>query len=122
MHHITYKDIAWHVPTSTRDELDLTDEPPADEPGRKFLVDGEAGFYVQTVRIPPHFDAPSHHHSHDEVFMVLSGSCTFNDRPMEALDVTVVEAGESYWFTAGAEGVQFLVTRQAPAQFVEEGG
>lgn len=120
MHHITYTDVAWHVPTNTREELDLDDEPPADQPGRKFLVDGEAGFYVQTVRIPPDFDAPAHHHSHDEVFMVLEGSCVFNDKAMGPLDVAIVEAGESYGFTAGADGVQFLVTRHAPAKFVEE--
>ena len=120
MHHIRYDDIAWHVPTNTRAELDLADEPPDGEPGRKFLVDGEAGFYVQTVRVPPGFEAPAHHHDHPEVFMVVRGSCTFNDRPMDPLDVTVVEAGEPYRFVAGPDGVQFLVTRHAVATFVEE--
>ncbi|MEQ8840298.1 MAG: cupin domain-containing protein [Acidimicrobiales bacterium] len=120
MHHIRYNDIGWHVPTSTRDELDLADEPPVDEPGRKFLVDGEAGFYMQAVRIPPNFDAPAHHHDRAELFMVVEGACTFNGEPMVPFDVTVVEPGESYGFIAGSEGVTFLVTRHDIATFVEE--
>lgn len=120
MHHVSFEDVAWHVPTNTRDGLDLAEEPSADQPGRKFLVDGDAGFYVQTVRIPPHFEAPSHHHDHPEVFMVIGGSCMFENRPMRPLDVTIVEAGEPYSFTAGPDGVQFVVTRHAVATFVEE--
>ena len=120
MHHIRYNDIGWHVPTSSRDELDLTDEPPAGEPGRKFLVDGEAGFYVQAVRIPPNFEAPDHHHDRSELFMVVDGTCTFNGEAMGPLDVTVVEPGESYGFVAGPGGVTFLVTRHDVATFVEE--
>ena len=112
-----YDAVAWHVPPTDAADLDL-DTPPADgEPGRKFLVEGEGGFYVQTVRIPPDFDAPVHHHDHAEVFMVLAGSCTFNRRRLGPLDLAVVEPGEPYGFTAGPDGVQFLVTRQAPARF-----
>lgn len=120
MHHIRYDDLEWHVPTSTRDELDLATPAPADVPGRKFLVDGEAGFYVQAVRIPPNFTAPDHHHDRPELFMVVAGSCSFNGREMAPLDVTVVEAGESYGFVSGDEGVQFLVTRHDVATFVEQ--
>lgn len=120
MHHRSFRDIAWHVPTPSRDLLDLTDAPAPDEPGRKFLVDGEAGFYVQAVRIPPNFDAPEHHHDHAEIFMVVDGSCTFNGNPMAPLDVAVVEAGERYGFVSGPDGVQFVVTRRAAAKFLED--
>lgn len=112
-----YGEVVWHVPPSDAADLDLDDEAPTDEPGRKFLVDGESGFYVQTVRIPPRFEAPSHRHDHAEVFMVLDGSCEFNGTPLARFDLAVVEADEPYGFTAGPEGVQFLVTRQGKARF-----
>ena len=115
----SYDDIGWHVPPTDPADLDLDTEAPPDEPGRKFLVEGEGGFYVQTVRIPPGFVAPDHHHDHAEVFMVIDGSCTFNGRELGRLDLAVVESGETYAFTAGADGVQFLVTRQAPARFLQ---
>lgn len=118
---VRFGDIPWHVPISN--QRDLAKLPPADAdgPGRKFLVEGDGGFYVQTVRMPPGFDAPVHTHDHAEVFMVLAGSCTFNGQPMGPFDVTVVDAGEPYGFVAGADGVQFLVTRKAAAGFSEAG-
>jgi quercetin dioxygenase-like cupin family protein len=110
--------IHWHVPPTDPAELDLEAEAPPDAPGRKFLAQGDGGFYTQVVRIPPRFDAPVHRHDHAEVFMVLAGSCTFNGEPMSRFDLTVVEADEPYGFVAGDDGVQFLVVRQAPAKFV----
>ena len=114
-----FDDIRWHVPVSKREDVDYDTEPPAGDPGRKFLVDGDGGFYVQAVRVPPNFTAPVHSHSHPEVFMVVAGECTFNDEPMRALDCTVVEAGNDYTFTAGPDGVTFMVTRQAIAAYTE---
>jgi quercetin dioxygenase-like cupin family protein len=120
MHHIRFDDICWHAPATNPEEVDLATEVPPSEPGRKFLVDGQSGFYVQTVRLPPHFEAPAHHHSHAEVFMVLDGSCEFSGRPMRRHDLAVVEAGESYGFTAGPDGVVFATTRQGQATFSED--
>lgn len=116
-----FDDIEWHVPVSKREDIDWAYVPGDDEAGRKFLVDGEGGFYVQAVRIPPNFTAPVHRHSHAEVFMVVRGECTFNDEKMGPLDCTVVEAGTDYTFTAGGEGVTFMVTRQAIASYSEAG-
>ena len=116
IHH--FADIHWHVPPTDPADLDLDTEAPVDGPGRKFLAQGEGGFWTQMVRIQPHFEAPVHAHSHAEVFMVTAGSCTFNGTPMQPLDLTVVEANEPYSFTAGAEGVQFLVVRGAKASFI----
>jgi len=113
--------IPWHVPPTDAADLDLDAEAPPDVPGRKFLAQGEGGFYTQIVRIPPSFDAPVHRHDHAEVFMVIDGSCSFNGAPMGRFDLTVVEANEPYGFVAGDEGVQFLVVRQAKAQFIAEG-
>ena len=114
-----FADISWHVPVSRREDIDHDHVPGPDEAGRKFLVDGAGGFYVQAVRIPPGFTAPDHHHDHPEVFMVIEGDCIFNGQPMTRLDSTVVESGADYGFTAGAEGVTFLVTRQAIASYTE---
>ncbi|NNE72991.1 MAG: cupin domain-containing protein [Acidimicrobiales bacterium] len=120
MEHISFADIGWHVPVGSRADLDLATESPPDRPGRKFLVDGTAGFYTQMVRLPPGFEAPSHRHDHAEVFMVLEGSCAFNGTAMVAYDTVVVDADESYGFVAGPDGVHFLVTRQAIASFTED--
>lgn len=117
-----FDDVPWHVPVSDRADIDWDHVPGPDEAGRKFLVDGEGGFYVQAVRIPPGFTAPVHRHSHAEVFMVVQGDCTFDGAPMGPLDCTVVEAGQDYTFTAGPGGVVFVVTRQAIASYSEAGG
>jgi hypothetical protein len=114
-----FDDVAWHVPTSKREDVDYDHVPGEDEAGRKFLVEGEGGFYVQAVRIPPNFTAPVHQHSHAEVFMVVAGECSFNGETMGPLDSTVVEGGTDYSFTSGPDGVTFMVTRQAIATYSE---
>ena len=70
---------------------------------RRFLAQGDEGFYAQIVRMPPGFDAPVHSHDHEEVFMVLEGSCTFDGEPMGRFDMTVVAANQPYGFVAGPE-------------------
>ena len=112
-----YADIPFHVPPTDPADLDLDIEAPPDAPGRKFLARGEGGFHSQMVRMPPGFVAPVHTHDHAEVFLVLEGSCRFNDVDLVRFDSTVVEADEPYGFVAGPEGVLFLVVRQAPARF-----
>jgi hypothetical protein len=114
-----FDDVPWHVPVSKREDIDWDHVPGDEEAGRKFLVEGEGGFYVQAVRVPAGFAAPVHRHSHAEVFMVVRGSCAFNGEDMGPLDCTVVEAGKDYTFTAGPDGVVFMVTRQAIASYVE---
>jgi hypothetical protein len=116
-----FDDIAWHVPVSKREDVDYTYVPGEDEAGRKFLVEGEGGFWMQAVRIPPNFTAPVHRHSHAEVFMVVAGECSFNGETMGPLDSHVVESNQDYSFTAGPEGVTFMVTRQAIATYSEAG-
>ena len=67
--------------------------------------------------MPPGFAAPVHCHDHSEVFMVLEGSCEFDGEPMARFDLTVVEANQPYGFTAGPDGLSFLVVRQGAAGF-----
>ena len=113
-----FADIPFHVPPTDPKDLDLDTPAPDDAPGRKFLARGEGGFYSQIVRIPANFVGPVHMHNHAEVFLVLAGSCSFNDSHLVPFDSTVVDANEPDGFTAGPDGVQFLVVRQAPATFV----
>ena len=110
-----YGDISWHVPPIDPKDLDLDTPPKEGEAGRKLLVQGDSGFYLQTVSIPADFAAPTHSHAHAEIFMVLEGDCLFNGEPMGPLDCTVVAADEPYAFTSGPKGVQFLVTRNGIA-------
>jgi quercetin dioxygenase-like cupin family protein len=117
IHH--YDDITWHVPPSDPKDLDLATPPNDGEAGRKFLIQGESGFYLQTVKIPANFDAPVHSHDHAEIFMVVAGDCIFNGEAMRPLDCTVVAANEPYGFKSGPDGVQFLVTRNGVAKFFE---
>jgi mannose-6-phosphate isomerase-like protein (cupin superfamily) len=114
-----FAEVEWHVPVSKREDVDYAYVPGEDEAGRKFLVEGQGGFWVQAVRIPPDFTAPVHRHSHAEVFMVVAGEATFNGYPMGPLDCTVVEAETDYSFTSGPDGVTFMVTRQAVASYSE---
>jgi hypothetical protein len=116
IHH--FDAIHWHVPPSDPAALDLDTPAPADGPGRKFLAQGDGGFYTQVVRIPPNFDGPVHAHDHPEVFMVLDGSCQFNGETMNRFDLTVVDANEPYGFASGPDGVQFLVVRGEKAKFI----
>jgi quercetin dioxygenase-like cupin family protein len=69
------------------------------------------------VKLPPGFAAPAHSHDHAEVFMVLEGSCEFDGEPMARFDLTVVEANQPYGFTAGPDGLSFLIVRQGAASF-----
>ena len=110
-----FNDIDWHVPTSEGIDPELAAEAGRQGTGRKFLAQGDGGFYSQIVRIPPNFDAPTHSHNHAEVFMVLEGSCLFDGEPMGPRDMTVVEADRPYAFVAGPEGLQFLIVRGGKA-------
>ena len=114
-----FEEIPWHVPTADASDTDLATPARADEPGRKFLAQGDSGFYVQIVRVPPGFEAPLHSHDYAEVFMVLEGSCRFGNDELGPRDLTVVPAGELYGFRAGPDGVQFLVSRQGKAEYFE---
>ena len=53
-----FDEVPWHVPVSKRDDIDWSYEPGDDEAGRKFLVEGQGGFWMQAVRIPPGFTVP----------------------------------------------------------------
>jgi mannose-6-phosphate isomerase-like protein (cupin superfamily) len=111
--------VDWHVPsapgTDPAEAADAGDR----GAGRKLLAQGDQGFYVQVVQIPPDFEAPAHAHDHPEVFMVLDGSCVFDGEAMRRYDMTVIGEGEPYGFTSGPEGVRFLVVRTGAANYAK---
>lgn len=116
------------------DELDWVDE--RREPGaaaklieeaertgarRKRISRGEGGFFHQFTTMPAGFEVPMHSHDHDELFIVLSGGCTFwpdgPDRSVElkARDSVALAAHHPYAFVCGEEGMDFYVIRQGEA-------
>ena len=112
-----YDDAEWHVPVAPGTDPDAAAEAGRQGAARRYLAQGDAGFYTQVVKLPPGFAAPAHSHDHAEVFMVLEGSCEFDGQPMARFDLTVVEADTPYGFTAGPDGLSFLVVRQGAASF-----
>jgi quercetin dioxygenase-like cupin family protein len=112
----------WHVPVAPGTDLEAAAAAGRAGAARRLLAQGDGGFYTQVVRMPPRFAAPVHSHDHSEVFMVLEGSCEFDGEPMTRFDLVVVEAGDSYGFTAGPDGLSFLVVRQGAASFSDESG
>ena len=112
-----FEEAEWHVPTAPGTDPAQAAEAGRQGAARRLLAQGDHGFYTQVVRLPPGFEAPVHSHDHEEVFMVLDGSCTFDDEPMSRFDLTVVGANEPYGFAAGPDGLSFLVVRRGAASF-----
>jgi mannose-6-phosphate isomerase-like protein (cupin superfamily) len=114
-----FEEADWHLPMSKGVDPEKLAAAGDQGVGRRFLAQGEGGYYAQVVRMPAGFSAPSHAHDHAEIFMVLEGSCSFDGQQMDRFDMTVVSAGSPYSFVAGDDGVQFLVVRPGKADFQE---
>ena len=114
--------VDWHVPVSAGTDPEEAAAAGRRGAGRTLLAQGAGGFYAQVVRMPPGFEAPRHSHDHEEVFMVLEGSCTFDGQPMGQWDMTVIDANDPYAFTAGPDGLSFLVVRTGKAAYASAGG
>jgi quercetin dioxygenase-like cupin family protein len=94
----------------------------AEEKGarRKKLATGQCGYFSQFSQMPPGYEVPSHSHDHDELFVILSGGCTFHsgdDLPFElrAQDSAALSAGRKYGFECGPDGMEFMVIRPGDA-------
>jgi quercetin dioxygenase-like cupin family protein len=109
----------WHVPIAPGTDPEAAAEAGRQGAARRFLAQGDQGFYAQIVRMPPGFEAPEHSHDHEEVFMVLEGDCTFDGQRMGRFDMTVIAANQSYGFVAGADGLSFLVVRNGAAAYAD---
>jgi quercetin dioxygenase-like cupin family protein len=60
---------------------------------------------------------PPHSHDHDEMIVLLEGSCTMlgGGPTLEAHDSMVLLSGYEYGFTAGDDGMKFLTIRSGAA-------
>jgi quercetin dioxygenase-like cupin family protein len=85
---------------------------------RKFLARGQGGFHSQYSDFPPGYTVPLHSHDHDEMIIVLEGSCTMlgGGPILKAHDSMVLLAGHEYGFTARDDGMKFLTIRTGAAQ------
>ena len=84
---------------------------------RKKIVRGEGGFFMNRSRLPAGYRVPPHHHNHDEMLVVLTGGCIFDDGFGEASadDTVVIPARNRYGFTCGPDGMEFLTIRLGEA-------
>jgi quercetin dioxygenase-like cupin family protein len=116
---LVYDAIEWDDPLAARD---ARTRPPeelvarARELGarRKRIVRGEGGFYMNRSVLPPGWPMPVHEHDHDELLVVLRGSCTLDDGKthLRADDSLVIPAHTAYGFTCGPDGMEFLTIRR----------
>ena len=87
---------------------------------RKRLAQGEGGYFSQYTTMPAGFEVPLHSHSHDELFIVLSGGCRLSTDGQEvdlrARDSAALAAGHPYGFVVGKEGIEFMVVRPGDAK------
>jgi quercetin dioxygenase-like cupin family protein len=111
------------------DDIEWPDEQPENTPRelveeakrlgarRKFLAQGDGGFYSQLSEFPPGYTVPMHTHDHNEMIVILDGGCTMlGDGPsLKAGDSMVLIAGFEYGFTADRDGMTFLTIRTGAA-------
>ncbi|HLM17254.1 MAG TPA: hypothetical protein VK549_05495 [Acidimicrobiia bacterium] len=92
--------------------LELVEEAERLGARRKFLARGEGGFHSQYSEFPPGYAVPLHSHDHDELILLLDGSCTMSDGQMLGRhDSMVLRGGHEYGFTAGDGGMVFVTVR-----------
>ena len=118
-----FEKIDWDDAASSLDGSDprsreLADRARSSGARRKKIVRGEAGFFMNRSVMPANFRVPPHHHDHDELIVVLSGGCSFDDGFAELGpgDSIVIRADTHYGFTCGGEGMDFLTIRTGEAR------
>jgi quercetin dioxygenase-like cupin family protein len=84
---------------------------------RKKLAKGEGGFFMNRSVMPAGFRVPPHSHNHNELIVMIKGSCVFDDGVAELGpdDSIVIKANYRYGFTCGSEGAEFLTIRTSEA-------
>ena len=106
-------DIPWPDEGTSGAPRELVEEARRKGAKRKFLARGEGGFHSQYSEFPAGYTVPMHSHDHDELIVLLEGSCTMlGDGPtLAARDSMVLTAGHEYGFTAGPGGMAFMTIR-----------
>jgi quercetin dioxygenase-like cupin family protein len=118
-----FEKISWDDAASSLDPRDphsreLARAARASNARRKKIVRGEGGFFMNRSVMPANFRVPAHHHDHDELIVVLSGSCSFDDglADLGPGDSIVIRADTHYGFTCGETGMDFLTIRTGEAK------
>lgn len=119
---LIYEDIEWddmlRAPKNVkRAPAKLVEQAKKRGARRKKLARGEGGFYMNRSVMPAGFRVPPHHHTHDEMIVVIKGSCIFDDGLAELGpdDSIVIHANYRYGFTCGPDGAEFLTIRVGEA-------
>ncbi len=122
-HVFIYDQLEWDDPLSALDPdkrppMQLVDQARKLGAKRKKIVRGEGGFFMNRSVMEKGFRVPTHRHDHDELIVVITGSCKFDDGigDLEAGDSIVIHGGTSYGFTCGDEGMDFLTIRMGEAR------
>ena len=110
-------EVPWPDETTSGAPRELVEEARRKGAQRKFLARGEGGFHSQYSVFPAGYTVPMHSHDHDEMIVLLDGSCTMlgGGPTLAAHDSMVLRGGYEYGFTAGPEGMKFLTIRTGPA-------
>jgi quercetin dioxygenase-like cupin family protein len=84
---------------------------------RKFLAQGDGGFFSQYSEFPAGFTVPMHSHDHSELIVLLDGGCEMleDGTTLRAGDSMAFDAGYEYGFTAGPDGMGFMTIRTGVA-------
>lgn len=110
-------EVPWPDETKSGAPRELVEEAKRKGAKRKFLARGEGGFHSQYSVFPAGYTVPMHSHDHDEMIVLLDGSCTLlgGGPTLAAHDSMVLQGGYEYGFTAGPGGMTFLTIRTGPA-------
>ena len=91
----------------------------AGEVRRQGLSDGAGGFFASRVVMPAALVTDPHHHDHSELIVIVRGSMEFDGGDgavtLTEHDAAVIDAGQTYGFVVGEDGVEFLLIRTALA-------
>ena len=69
-------EMPWPDESTTNAPRELVEEAKRKGARRKFLARGEGGFHSQYSVFPPGYTVPPHSHDHDEMIVLLAGSCS----------------------------------------------
>ena len=86
--------------------------------GTQIIGDGEYGEkapWIVIASMEPYKLIPPHSHDQDEVITILEGDLTLGDRTCGPGTVIFMEGDTEYGFTAGKQGVRFLLIRPGPS-------
>jgi quercetin dioxygenase-like cupin family protein len=115
---IDWDDVSSSLDPTERRSRELAERARASGARRKKIVRGEGGFFMNRSVMPADFRVPAHHHDHDELIVVLSGGCSFDDglADLGPGDSIVIRANTHYGFTCGGDGMDFLTIRTSEAR------